>query len=75
MAVTNLFPNFHKNFFTEAVKSLDPETLPLTTGASVTNLLNTLTPVIFDPSVMPKRVNQAAGEDSSSPRHAIITMV
>ena len=56
-------PEFSQEFFTEAVKSLDPETLPLTTGASVDDLLNTLTPVIFDPSVMPKRVNQAAGED------------
>ncbi len=56
-------PEFSQEFFTEAVKSLDPKTLPLTTGASVDDLLNTLTPVIFDPSVMPKRVNQAAGED------------
>ena len=56
-------PEFSQEFFTEAVKSLDPKTLPLTTGASVDDLLNTLTPVIFDSSVMPKRVNQAAGED------------
>lgn len=56
-------PEFSQEFFTEAVKSLDPKTLPLTTGASVDDLINTLTPVIFDPSVMPKRVNQAAGED------------
>ena len=56
-------PEFSQEFFTEAVKSLDPKTLPLTTGVSVDDLLNTLTPVIFDPSVMPKRVNQAAGED------------
>ena len=56
-------PEFSQDFFTEAVKSLDPKTLPLTTGASVDDLLNTLTPVIFDSSVMPKRVNQAAGED------------
>lgn len=56
-------PEFSQEFFTEAVKSLDPKTLPLTTGASVDDLLNTLTPVIFEPSVMPKRVNQAAGED------------
>ena len=35
----------------------------MTDGASVDDLLNTLVPVIFDPTVMPKRVNQAAGED------------
>lgn len=56
-------PELSQEFFTEAVKSLDPKTLPLTTGVSVDDLLNTLTPVIFDPSVMPKRVNQAADED------------
>ena len=35
----------------------------MTEGATVDDLLNTLVPVIFDPTVMPKRVNQAAGED------------
>lgn len=56
-------PEFSQEFFTNAVKSLDPQKLPLTEGATVDDLLNTLVPVIFDPTVMPKRVNQAAGED------------
>ena len=56
-------PEFSQEFFVEAVKSIDPQKLPLTDGASVDDLLNTLVPVIFDPTVMPKRVNQAAGED------------
>ena len=56
-------PEFSQEFFVNAVKSLDPQKLPLTEGATVDDLLNTLVPVIFDPTVMPKRVNQAAGED------------
>lgn len=56
-------PGFSQEFFVDAVKSLDPKKLPLTEGATVDDLLNTLVPVIFDPTVMPKRVNQAAGED------------
>ncbi len=56
-------PKFSQEFFVEAVKSVDPAKLPLTGGASIEDLLNTLTPVIFDPAVMAKRVNQADGED------------
>lgn len=56
-------PEFSQEFFVEAVKSLDPQKLPLTEGATTDDLLNTLVPVMFDPTVMPKRVNQAAGED------------
>ena len=56
-------PGFSQTFFTQAVKSLDVEKLPLTNGQTVDNLLLRLTPVIFDPTVMSKKVNKAAGED------------
>lgn len=56
-------PAFSQTFFAEAVKSIDPTLLPLSEGETVDALVEKLTPVIFDPSVMAKRVNQAAGED------------
>ncbi len=56
-------PQFSQEFFVEAVKSIDSAKLPLTEGATVDDLLNTLTPVMFNPEVMAKRVNQADGED------------
>lgn len=56
-------PGFAPEFFKEAVLSVDASTLPLAEGQAVEQLCDELSPVIFDPAVMPKRVNQAAGED------------
>ncbi len=56
-------PEFSQEFFTEAVKSLPTEKLPLCEGQSVDELLAVINPEIFDPTVSPKRVNQADGED------------
>ena len=56
-------PAFAPEFFKEAVLSVDASTLPLAEGQTVEQLCDELSPVIFDPTVMPKRVNQAAGED------------
>ena len=56
-------PGFAPEFFKEAVLSVDASTLPLAEGQTVEQLCDELSPVIFDPTVMPKRVNQAAGED------------
>ena len=56
-------PAFAPEFFKEAVLSVDASTLPLAEGQTVEQLCDELFPVIFDPAVMPKRVNQAAGED------------
>ena len=56
-------PGFAPEFFKEAVLSVDASTLPLAEGQTVEQLCDELFPVIFDPAVMPKRVNQAAGED------------
>lgn len=56
-------PGFTPEFFRQAVQSVDVATLPLAEGQTVEQLCEEVFPVIFDPTVMPKRVNQAAGED------------
>ncbi|GAB6869917.1 dihydrofolate reductase [Bacteroides rodentium JCM 16496] len=56
-------PGFTPEFFKQAVQSVDAATLPLAEGQTVEQLCEEVFPVIFDPTVMPKRVNQAAGED------------
>ncbi len=56
-------PGFSEEFFYEAVGKIDEKHLPLSRGESKEDLLDELVPVIFEPSVMPKRVNQTDGED------------
>ena len=55
--------NFSATYFKEALARVEQSNLPLSEGETVEELFHTLEPVIFDPAVMPKRVNQAAGED------------
>ena len=45
------------------MEEISEEELPLKRGESKEDLLAQLVPVIFDPEVMPKRVNQTDGED------------
>lgn len=56
-------PDFSEKWFREAVKSVDPKLLPLAHYGSVNALLDVICPVIFDPNALPKRVNQADGDD------------
>ena len=56
-------PGFTPDYFRSLVESLPADALPLAEGETCTKLCNRLFPVIFDPEVMPKRVNQADGED------------
>ena len=56
-------PGFAPEFFKQALLSVDASTLPLAEGQTAEQLYEEVYPIIFDPSVMPKRVNQAAGED------------
>ncbi len=56
-------PTFSEAFFAEQVKAVPAEQLPLAEGQTVDQLIETLSPVIFDPSVLAKRVNQASGVD------------
>lgn len=56
-------PGFSPEFFKAALQSVDPSKLPLAEGETVDMLCEEVFPIIFDPEVMPKRVNQADGED------------
>ena len=56
-------PGFSEHFLREAVLGISPSLLPLAEGQTVQQLCDELFPVIFDPAVFPKRVNQADGED------------
>lgn len=56
-------PGFSEESFYEMVGSIADEYLPLSKGQSKEDLLGILVPVIFNPEVMPKRVNQTDGED------------
>ena len=56
-------PGFSPEFFKQALLSVEPSALPLADGQTVELLCDEVFPVIFDPQVMPKRVNQADGED------------
>ena len=56
-------PGFTQEFFREALKGVDAAKLPLAEGQTVDQLCDEVFPVIFDPDVMKKRVNQADGED------------
>jgi dipeptidyl-peptidase-3 len=58
-----MMPEFSDAFFSKAVKSIKPTLLPLQKGETVNQLIAKLTPILFDPKVMPKRTNQADGED------------
>ena len=56
-------PGFSEESFYEMVGAVADEFLPLSKGQSKEDLLGILVPVIFNPEVMPKRVNQTDGED------------
>ncbi|MCW4086001.1 dipeptidyl peptidase 3 [Segatella copri] len=56
-------PGFSEESFYEMVGAVADEYLPLSKGQSKEDLLGILVPIIFNPEVMPKRVNQTDGED------------
>lgn len=56
-------PGFSEESFYEMVGAVADEYLPLSKGQSKEDLLGILVPVIFNPEVMPKRVNQTDAED------------
>lgn len=56
-------PGFSEESFYEMVGAVADEYLSLSKGQSKEDLLGILVPVIFNPEVMPKRVNQTDGED------------
>lgn len=56
-------PGFSEAFFYASVRSVDASLLPLKVGETVDTLLARLKPVIFDPTVMPKRTVQSGDTD------------
>ena len=56
-------PGFTPEFCKQALASVDASELPLAEGQTLDQFCDEIFPVIFDPAVMPKRVNQADGED------------
>ena len=56
-------PGFSSDYLRSALRQVDARRLPLRDGESVDQLCDDLFPVIFDPQVLPKRVNQADGDD------------
>jgi dipeptidyl-peptidase III len=62
-ATDKFVPGFSKEFFANAVLSVSPDSLPLSAGETPQSLIAKLTPVIFDPKLDAKRVNQADGQD------------
>jgi len=56
-------PGFSNEFFSETIGTIQPEKLPLRDGQTPTELIEELTPVLFDPQVLSKKVVQTAGTD------------
>lgn len=58
-----LMPQFSPEFLREALAGVDPGKLPLRKGQGVDGFCDEVFPVVFNPGVMPMRVNQKDGED------------
>ena len=56
-------PGFDELYFRQILHQIDAKQIPLEDGQTVDEFLDELCPVIFDPNVLPKRVNKADGED------------
>ena len=58
-----IMPQFSQDYFVKVVKSVDPGRMPFRDGMAADETLQEILPVMFDPAVMPKRMNQTPGED------------
>ncbi len=56
-------PGFSEKFLDKAVRSVPASKLPLAQGQTVDQFISEIFPVIFNPEIMPMRVNQADGQD------------
>ena len=56
-------PGFSADYLRNVLHQVNPSMLPLKSGETIDQMCDDLFPVIFDESLMPKRVNQADGED------------
>ena len=58
-----MMPDFSSDYLREQLQKVDVCRLPLRAGETLDGMCDELFPVIFDPQVLPKRVNKADGED------------
>lgn len=58
-----IMPDFPQDYFVSLVKEIDAERMPFNEELPAEQTLNEILPVMFNPNVMPKRVNQAPGTD------------
>ena len=56
-------PQFGSAYLRQVLHQVGADSLPLRDGESIDDLCAELFPVIFDPAVLPKRVNKADGDD------------
>ena len=56
-------PAFHEDYLRETLKRLPLDSLPLREGETLDDFCNELFPVIFQPEVLPKRMNKNDGDD------------
>ena len=56
-------PGFDEMYLRKVLHQVDARQLPLNEGQTVDEMIDELSPVIFNPEVLAKRVNKADGED------------
>ncbi|MGE0088526.1 MAG: dihydrofolate reductase [Bacteroidales bacterium] len=56
-------PGFSSDYFKQLVINSDSAKLPLTENQDAEDLIKELTPILFDPTVFPKKVESKQGED------------
>ena len=59
----NFKPGFTEEYFYRLLENIGEELLPIKRGETKEDLMRQLESILFDPEVMPKRVNQTDGED------------
>ena len=58
-----MMPDFSSDYLREQLQKVDACRLPLRAGETLDEMCDELFPVMFDPQVLPKRVNKADGKD------------
>ena len=58
-----IIPKFSQEYFVSMVKGVDPGRMPFRDGMAADETLKEILPLMFDPKVMPKRMNQASNAD------------
>ncbi|MGV3538859.1 MAG: dipeptidyl-peptidase 3 family protein [Rufibacter sp.] len=62
-STNKIMPEFSQAFLASSIRKVPAQQLPLLKGESVDTFIQWITPILFDPKVAAKRVNQAEGQD------------